>query len=255
MKKSLVSVAALLSAVTLLFTGCAGNKPNGGEPETTTSFKELASYYDELAKGDIAVEIETTENKNKYYEFSGDPNLLPEGVFDKLENIVRSRYTTMYNRYGKGFTCPKITLVIDVNYTAESACHASDKTIYINPNWFVDHPDDCDALLSAIAKTMQEYSGTYPDWIKSSIQAYLRSEYKTQYADKNWELPGSYTGKSYEEGGIYGAAFLKWIDAKNEQDIIYRLNKVLLDGSYKESFWTDETGLTFGQLWSLYTEK
>ena len=70
-------------------------------------------------------------------------------MFDKLENIVRSRYTTMYNRYGKGFNCPKITLVIDVNYSAESACHASDKTIYINPNWFVDHPDDCDALLHA----------------------------------------------------------------------------------------------------------
>lgn len=246
-------IAALIVAVSVLFAGCGGSKDNKDNLETTTSFDELASYYDELAKGDIAVEVATTENNSKYYEFSGDKNLLPKGFFEKLEKIVKDRYTVMYSKYGKEFVCPKITLVIDIGYVAESACHANGRTIYINPNWFVENPDDCDELLSAMFKTMQEYRGKYPSWIASSLRAYARLEYKTEFANKEWYIPGSYSGHSYEEGDVYGASFLRWIDAQHEKDLIYRLNKSLLEGTYDEAFWENETGLTFGQLWSLYS--
>lgn len=256
MKRTLAAVSALLILFSLSFVGCTGgkNKPENKTEETTTTFNERASYYDELAKGDIAVEVETTADDNTYFEFSGDINLFPEGIYKTIRNIVNNRYTSMYSKYGKNYRCPKITLVIDISYVADTPCHANGKTVYINPNWFADHPDDCDSILSALFQSMQDYSGTYPEWLESSLSAYARYEFATQYASKTWEIPQSYAGKSYEEGDVYGASFLRWIELEFDNAFISRLNKALINGSYEESFWQAETGLTFGQLWAKYKE-
>lgn len=253
MKKTFLSLALVLAVVSTLFTGCGSSDGSDTMQETTTSFNELASYYDELAKGDIGVEVETTAI-SKYFEFTGDANLLPVGVYDILNDIANRRYTSIYSKYGKEFTCPKITFVIDSGYSADSPCYAVERTVYINPNWFTDNPKDYDSLLCAIFQTMQEYASDIdiPEWIESSLRCCIRDEYKTNYADEKWGLPTAYDGNSYEKGDIYGAAFLVWIDKGVERDLVYRLNKALLEGTYNESFWENETGLTFGQLWSQY---
>lgn len=257
MKRTLAAVSALLIVFSLSLVGCTGgkNEPENKPEETTTTFNERASYYDELAKGDIAVEVETTADENTYFEFSGDINLFPEGIYEKIRYIVNSKYVSMYSKYGSGYRCPKITLLIDIGYVADKPCHANGKTVYLNPNWFVDHPDDSEAVLSALFQTMQEYQGDYPEWIKSSLSAYARYEFSTAYASKTWDIPTSYAGKSYEEGDVYGASFLRWINTEFGNDFIYRLNKALLNGNYDESFWKTETNLTFGQLWAMFKGK
>ncbi len=254
MNRKIILLSALTVAISSVMAGCGNQAPDTDETKATTSFDELASYYDDLAKGEIAVEIETTSDVSQYYEFTGDKNLFPDGVFAKLEHLVKTKYENMYSKYGISYNCPKITLIIDAGYIADSPCHANEKNIYINPNWFADHSEDCDALLSTIFQTMQEYQSDYPEWIASSIAACVREEYGSDNPESKWKIPYSYEGKSYEEGDVYGASFLKWINSNLEKDFIYRLNKTLQNGAYNESFWETETGHTFGQLWTMYKE-
>ncbi|MBR4049025.1 MAG: hypothetical protein IKK09_00865 [Clostridia bacterium] len=252
MKKPIFAVCALALAVSCTFAGCGGNNNQRQEPVSTTSFEELRSYYDELAKGEIKQEIATTEARSKYYSFEGDENLLPPGVYDKLEDIVYKTYSRIYGKYGTEYTTPKITIYIDAAYSGKGANYTSGKKIYINPNWFVDNPDDYDSIISALMGTVQSYNASAPDWLKSSIKAYVRDQFRSSYADKNWFVTTSYEGVSYEEGDVHGAAFLKWINSTTDTDFVYRLNRALQDGSYKEEFWKDETGLTLGQLWASF---
>lgn len=251
MKKYVFAVIALALAVSFTLAGCGGNNQQQ-EPVKTTSFEELRSYYDELAKGEIKQEVATTEPRSKLYTFEGDENLLPPGVYDKLEDIVYRTYSRLYSKYGATYNAPKITIYIDAAYSGNDANYTSGTKIYLNPNWFVDNPDDYDSIITALMATIQTYNASAPGWLKSSISAYVRDEFRSSYADKKWFVATSYEGVSYEEGDVHGAAFLKWINSLTETDFIYRLNRALQDGTYKEDFWKNETGLTFGQLWESF---
>ncbi len=251
MKKPILAVCALVLAVSFALGGCGGNNQQQ-EPVSTTSFEELRSYYDELAKGEIKQEVATTEPRNKFYTFEGDENLLPPDVYSKLEDIVYRTYSRLYSKYGGDHTPSKITIYIDAAYSGKGANYTSGSKIFLNPNWFVDNPDDYDSIISALMGTVQIYNASAPDWLKSSIREYVRDEFRSQYADKAWFVTSSYEGVSYEEGGVHGAAFLKWVNSTTDIDFVYRLNRALQDGTYKEDFWKNETGLTFGQLWESF---
>lgn len=254
MKKHIFAVSALALAVSLTLVGCGGNGNQLQEPVSTTSFEELRSYYDELAKGEIKQEVATTAAKETYYQFDGDANLLPPGVYDKLEDIVYKTYSRIYSKYGTNYTPPKVTIYIDPAYSGNSAGYTVGTKIYINPNWFTDNPDDYDCIIAELMGTIQNYNSQAPEWIESSVKAYVRDEFRSSYADKNWFVSTSYEGVSYEEGDVHGAAFLKWINSITDIDFVYRLNRALQNGTFDESFWQTETGLTFGQLWKSFQE-
>lgn len=250
MKKYIYAVCALALAGSVTLAGC-GNTGEAQQPVSTTSFEEMRSYYDELAKGDIKQEVATTAPKDVYYTFEGDENLLPPGVFDKVEDVVFRTYSRIHSKYGNSYTPPKITIVIDAAYSNDDANYVSGSKIYLNPNWFAENEEDYDSVIPALMGTLQSYSSA-PDWLKSSIRDYVRDEFATDKKSKKWFVPSTYEGVSYEEGGIAGAAFLKWINSTIETDIVYRLHRVLQNGTYDESFWKSETGLNFGQLWSSF---
>ncbi len=253
MKKYFLALAATVLAVSVLLGGC-GRGGQAQSEETTTSFKELASYYDELAKGDIEVEVATT-TIDKSYSFVGSRELLSGAVYEKLEYLVSNYYSRIYSKYGDSITRPTITVYIDTGYNRNDACYAIEKSIYLNPTWFENNPDDVESILSAIMGTIQSYDSDVPEWIETGIQSYVRAEFKSLYASKTWSIPSVYKGNSYEEGGIYAASFLRWINSQVEVDLIYRLHKMAQSGTYDESFWKTETGMSLGQLWSLYCSR
>lgn len=252
MKKYFVSLFCTVLALAVFLGGCGGNGfVRQTETQRVTGFDEKASYYDALAKGDIEVEVETTSLSNDV-AFEGEKKLLPNGAADKLEYILANCYPDIFNKYGDSFSRPKITVTIDPGYSRNDANYTVDRTIFLNPNWFFDHPDDYDSILCAIAGTMQAYDEDAPEWIESGIRNYIRDEFSTMYADEKWSLPSAYDGHSYKEGGIYAAAFLKWASKQTETDLVYRLNRALQDGTFDNSFWKNETGMSLEQLWSLY---
>ncbi len=253
MKKYFISLFCVVLVLAVFLGGCGGNGTViQQETQRTTSFEEKVSYYDELIKGDIEVEVET-ENIKRDFIVEGDESLLPGDTYDKLEHILSNYYQRIFNKYGDSYTRPQITVTIDIGYVRNDANYTVGKNIFLNPNWFADHPDDYDSILCAIAGTTQNYAAQdIPEWIESGIRNYIRDEFSTVYASKKWKLPVSYDGHSYTEGGIYAAAFLKWAGERTEVDLVYRLHKALQTDTFDRSFWKNETGMTLDQLWSLY---
>ncbi len=255
MKKYFFTLFAVMIALSLFFGSCAHKTVVETQRTTaahTTAFEEKASFYDDLAKGDISVEIETTRGTAKY-RITGDKDLLPAKAYKKIESVVSSRYERIYSKYGASYTVPVITVNIQLGYSKNTPCYAVGTQIYVNPNWFGEKDSGYDSLISAMAATTQTYQGEVPDWIKTGIQNCIRAEFATDYAkDDDWELPGSYSGHSYEEGGVYAAAFLKWVDGQVEGNFVYNLHRALQKGNFSSSYWKNETEMTLAQLWTLY---
>lgn len=254
MKRAICAFAALVLVLGVLLTGCGkgGGQLEGSTEPRTTTFEEKRSYYDQLAKGEIEVEIETTAVKGAYYSFVGDTALLPDDVLHALNGKVRGVYERIYSAYGPSFNIPKVTISVESGYTRSDSNYAVGTTVYVNPGWFAENPKKVSEIIYGLVQTMQTYHGDYPEWLKKAIQYYIRAAYDPGTPENPFVLPVSYNGKSYEEDPMSAAAFLKWVDSFSEGDLVQRLNRALQNGSYKASFWSTETGLSFDKLWASY---
>lgn len=255
MKKAVAVGLCAATVLTCTLGGC-GSVRNNNKPvenvETTTSFEELMSYYDNLAKGDISVEVMTT-NVRGLYTVEGDVRQLPDGVFENMVAIIERCYKKLYYEYSSNYSAPQLTLAIDPTYSRGDANYVVGNTIVINPNWFISHPEDYDSIILGMMKVALKYPNSVPEWINSSVCYYGRDEYALYNGESGNALSGRYTGGSYKDGGEVGASFFKWISKSMNKNIaallttdIYNKNK------YNEKFWLEQTGKSLDELWVDY---
>lgn len=256
MKKTVAVGLCAATVLTCTLGGCGsvGNNKPVNNVETTTSFEEKMSYYDNLAKGDISVEVLTTNVKG-LYTIEGDVRQLPDGVFEKMVTVIERCYRKLCTEYSPNSSAPQLTLAIDPTFSRGDANYAVDSTIVINPNWFMTHPEDYDSIILGMMKVALKYPNGVPEWIKSSVCYYGRDEYAVYSVGSSIGITGRYYGGSYKDGGAVGASFFKWISKSFNKNIAALITADIYGKSkYDEKFWLEQTGKTLEELWVEYKE-
>lgn len=247
MKKTAL-LLALCSVISVCLFGCV--KPNEPEQpeETTLSFEEKASYYDSLADaGEVASEDVT--QAGALYSIAGSKVMVNGEVYSTIIDFFNRNYPQIYYKYGDEYYEPKITLNFDPTYLRDDPASVVGNTINININWFNANPEKASVLIYYIATTVLDYNPSAEAWMKNGINYYIAAEFGAY----GYELAGMYSGGSYLDDAAECASFFKWIEAKYNTNIAYRLDKLLSSTTwYEASFWRDETGRSLEQLWAQY---
>ncbi len=247
MKKTAL-LLAFCSVLSVCLFGCTNpNKPEKPE-ETTLSFAEKVSYYDSLADaGEVASEDVT--QAGVLYNVTGSKVMVNGEVYSAIVDIFNRNYPQIYYKYGDEYYEPKVTLNFDPTYLRDDPASVVGNTINININWFNSNPKKASVLIYYIATTVLDYNPSAEEWMKNGINYYIGVEFGAD----GYEFFGTYSGSSYLEDAAECASFFRWIEAKYNTNIVYRLDKLLSSTTwYDESFWRDETGRSLEQLWAQY---
>lgn len=228
--------------------GC-DNYTGVSEPENTTlSFNEKVSYYDNLANAGEVESVEATD-PSALYRITGSRMLINAEVYDKIVDTFNRTYPNIYYKYGKEYYEPIITINFDPTYLRDDPANVVGNTININIQWFNNNPDKAGIITYYIVTTVLDYNSSAPEWLRSSVNYYIAAEFEAT----GYDFLGAYRSGSYEDGGEVGADFLYWIKAKYNVDIAHKINKVLSSTEwFDDEFWVEQTGRTLNFLWSEY---
>ena len=111
--------------------------------------------------------------------------------------------------------------------------------------YFQAHPDDFGAMVHETVHVVQAYGGRgNPGWLVEGIADYIRFfKYEPGKLGKINPDRARYNG-SYR----VSAAFLAYLTAKYDRDIVRKLNQLMREGEYRESAFKTLTGKTVQDL-------
>lgn len=120
-------------------------------------------------------------------------------------------------------------------------------TVYLNSQWFKEHPDDLGAVIHEMAHVFQQYPAGSPFWLVEGIADYTRFWL-------GFESPWSYPhccpdSEHYSLGYWCAAAFLNYIERAYDPEVVTKLDKALRDRQYSDSLFELYTDKTLDQLW------
>ena len=247
--KALKKTALLLAFCVMIsvgFTACSKPQNPSQPEETTLSFEEKMSYYNGLADaGEVASEDVT--QSGALYKVSGSKIMVNGEVYSAIIDIFNRKYPEIYFKYGDEYYEPVVTLNFDPTYLRDDPANVVGNTINININWFNANPDKASVLIYYIASTILDYNHSAPEWVKQGINYYIGAEFEAN----GYVVSGGYTGGHYETDADVCATFFKWINAKYDINIAYRIDKLLSSTTwYDEEFWVEETGRSLERLWA-----
>lgn len=232
----------------MCLSGCVNNGNSNTPEQTTLSFEERASYYDNLADAGEVESVLATD-PTSLYRVKGSSVLVNAEVFSEIINVFNRMYPDIYYKYGKEYYEPIITLNFDPTYLRDDPANVVGNTINININWFNNNPDKVSVIIYYIATTVMDYNSSAPEWIKGAVNYCIGAE----FGAADYELSGQYEGGSYEDDAETGANFLHWIKSKSGVDIVFRVNRLLTSNEwFEDDFWVNETGKSLERLWAEY---
>lgn len=180
---------------------------------------------------------------------SKDPQFDP-AVKSKLEETFFTVYPRLAKRFNKK-TAPKVTFIIDPEYGGVAATSGG-KVVY-STKWYQQHPDDIDVVTHEVMHIVQNYGNTSgPGWITEGIADYVRYKYGVANEASNWSLPEVSARHNYTDAYRVTARFFVWLENHKNKKIVDKLDKVMRNNTYRDSFWKESTGKTIDELWAEY---
>ena len=141
----------------------------------------------------------------------------------------------------KPYTVLHLTLKNDYNGVAE----AGGDRIKGSVKFFKSHPDDLGAMIHETAHCVQRYrSRGNPGWLVEGIADYVRF---FKYEPGNIGRLRIEQAK-YDASYRITAAFLAFVTAKYNPQLVNKLNAIMRDGKYSEDIWKELTGKTVEEL-------
>ncbi len=194
-------------------------------------------------------------------------------IFINQDSTFQVKGDTLRKAYEKAFfiTYPKICayfnpdgqrvvpFIVDDAFKAqqgEELAYASGGEIHINPVYALAAPNDLNVLVHELTHIDQAYSApNTPGWMTEGIAEYSRNKFGIPGRNNGWYIPDYWQGQKYTDGYTVIARFLLWAEAKYQPGIAQYMDKQLRAGTYDDdASWQAETGITFSQLWTSYTE-
>jgi hypothetical protein len=135
------------------------------------------------------------------------------------------------------------TMSLKSDYSGIAA--ASGARITGSVKYFKEHPDDVGAMIHETVHIVQRYrSRNNPSWLVEGVSDYVRF---FKYEPGNLG-PINPDRAHYNRSYRVTAAFLAYLTAKYDKQIVLKLNKAMREGEYKEEIFKDLTGKTVQEL-------
>lgn len=161
-------------------------------------------------------------------------------------------YPKLAETYNKN-TAKEVNFSIDTAYKGVAA--TSKGKIVFNPDWFKKHPGDIDVVTHEIMHVVQNYgNGGGPGWLTEGIADYVRFKFGVDNAGANWSLTPFKVEHSYKNSYRITARFLNYLE-KSNPGIVVKLDDAMRMRTYNSAIWSDITGKTIDELWTVYAAK
>lgn len=169
----------------------------------------------------------------------------------KLIDTFFEVYPQMVGRFNSSAS-KSVTVTIDPSYSG--VAYTAGTTVVISADWLASNPQDTDCATHEFMHVAQGYPSYSPVWLIEGIADYARYEYGVNNPAAGWSLPSYSSGQSYTDSYRVTARFLAWIEVNINNTIVNQLDSRLRANTYSSSSWSDVTGYTVDQLWSMYAK-
>ncbi len=170
---------------------------------------------------------------------------------DKLRPDLETWYPRIVQYLpSDGYTAPrkfKITFK-----KMDGVAYTSGTDVVCAEAWFKAHPDDGGAVIHELVHVVQQYQDeNNPGWLVEGVADYLRW-FKYEPVSKR---PRPNPARAhYDDSYRTTAAFLEFVAANYDHEIVVRMSEAMREGRYKANLWKEYTGKTPEDLWAEYVK-
>ncbi|HEV8378804.1 MAG TPA: basic secretory protein-like protein [Tepidisphaeraceae bacterium] len=170
---------------------------------------------------------------------------------DSLRPIVEKWYPRIVQTLpSEGYAAPR-KFTIHVR-NARGVAYTAGTHIVCAAEYFKNHQDDRGAVVHELVHVAQQYrSRSNPGWLVEGLADYIRW-FKYEPANKR-PRPRPDRAKYTDSYRVTGA-FLEWLAANKDHEIVVKFNAAMRQGHYKPELWQEYTGQTVDELWAEYIE-
>lgn len=176
-----------------------------------------------------------------------------EAFAEKAKKIAEEWYPKINDiLFGKERGLPAKEVTIEFK-PMDGVAHASGHKITISAEWVtVKQPDDYGMVVHELTHVVQNYRRRgNPGWLTEGIADYVRDRH---YEPGKRSFRPNPVRSHYKQGyGITGA-FLAWLEAEKDKDIVGKLNRACYEGKYKDELFEEYAGKPLDDLWREYVE-
>lgn len=226
--------------------GVAESKP-AGRKVLALRIKPAADLEHPLAIREIVLDSAPSVAIFKYpVEFTVDVSDAPEmkAWAEKAARICEQQYTMINEELkDEGYQPPRrVRMTLK---KMDGVAYASGSNITGSAAFFKQHPDDFGAMVHETVHVVQNYRVRgNPGWLVEGIADYVRFfKYEPGKLGRIDPRRARYDG-SYR----VSAAFLAYLTARYDKQIVRKLNKMMREGEYKKEIFKKLTGKTLEQL-------
>lgn len=153
--------------------------------------------------------------------------------------------------FGKEHPLPVATLHLKFE-PMNGIAHATGDGIHISQEWVTKkRPDDYGMVVHELTHVVQNYKGGGEGWLTEGIADYIRHKYFEKDGEK---LRVDAVNGSYRQSYTTAAAFLLWLEAHKDKDIVRKLNIASHDGTYSRALFNKYCGADVDALWKEFTD-
>lgn len=150
---------------------------------------------------------------------------------------------------------PLPTAVVHLKFEPmKGVAHATNDGIHISAGWVTKKaPNDYGMVVHELTHVVQDYKGKGDGWLTEGIADYVRH----QYFEKDGEKLAAKINpdkSSYKQAYTTAAAFLIWLEAKKDKDLVHKLSLASNDGSYHVGLFKQYCGSDVDALWKEFTD-
>jgi len=210
--------------------------------------KPTADLQHPLAIREIAIESSPTVTVFKYpVEFVVDVRDAPQMKewANKAARICQRQYTMINEELKSDGFRPRRVVRMTLKKDYRGVAAAGGGRITGSVKWFTERPGDFGAMVHETVHIVQDYRVPgNPGWLVEGIADYIRFFKYEPGKLGPIDVPRAHYNGSYR----VTAAFLAYLTAKYDKQIVNKLNKMMREGEYKEEVFKALTGKTIQQL-------
>ena len=134
----------------------------------------------------------------------------------------------------------------------KGVAHTSNGVIHISAEWVTRKaPNDYGMVAHELTHIVQDYKGKGAGWLTEGIADYIRDRHFEPGVRHQQIDPDK---SSYKQAYGVAAAFLIWLEAHKDKDIVRKLNAASHDGRYTARLFEEYCGSDLDTLWKEFAE-
>ena len=163
----------------------------------------------------------------------------------RVKEIIEQWYPTLAETLASEGYVPPRRINLKFRKGNKGIAGTSGTNIVAYDGWFKAHPDDCGALVHEAIHVIQSYPRYDPPWLVEGIDDYVRFWIYEPSPPRPLNPARIHYTNSYQVTG----AFLAYLVANCDKDIVRKLNAALRKGEYKSELFKEYTGKDLDTLW------